>query len=491
MTYKRTIDVFFLLLLICSINLVALTMPPPPAPSILTAKEVRQDLYQFMEELQQFSAFYAIDKPVQQAQLQQQAQFIATRCEQGASNQRFAAEISKLVRLLNDPGAVVTTPSWQQSRLPLKLRPLEQDWLALDNNDHLLDVDYPFITHIDGLPLTRWIKASQAYLPNALKQNPTMQVLWLQKINVLRQDIGLAIKPNVIITLSAQQTDTLANKQSQIQVTLPVSMALMPQINPKDMQFSELSADVALVELTDLNAYENNKSQQKRLSSAMQYQTLVLDIRRAQGVSPTLLKQVSQYADRATSSNIIGLAKYRLSPRVKNDFLRGQNFIPIDSNTLAPPIVSDKHPEFSQWLRRTIDITPTSHPTHQLIALISPECKQDCEWLALSAKTWSRTTLIGEKTAGDLAKRYHFKLKNSQLDIAISASLIFDINGQLLSGVGTEPDINLPFDDTIEWPGLLSLLQQPTDIKVQRTVANRQRLTHQPPSPNLTNTLIK
>jgi C-terminal processing protease CtpA/Prc len=91
--------------------------------------------------------------------------------------------------------------------------------------------------------------------------------------------------------------------------------------------------------------------------------------------------------------------------------------------------------------------------------------------------------LIGEKTSGDFARQYRFTLPNSDLSVSLSSSLTYDAQGQLLSGVGTEPDIWLPQHSDLQWQGLVSLVsltkpktqlteQQPRQPKLARASLN-------------------
>ena len=496
-SYKHTIDAFFILLLACVVRLAVFTLPPTPAPQTLTAKEMRQDLYQLIDEINQFSAFYVIDEQRHQTQLMAKAQQLSARYTDTISQQRFAAEVNKLLYLLDDPGAQLAqantnTSSAQlnltadipnlvnanQGVLPILLRPMDSAWLALDANEQPLDADFPFITHIDGLPMTSWVSASQAYLPKTLKLSPTMQRSWLHQLNVLRQDMGLVVSPQVRLTLSTHANVleaelTEATRPTQRQVVMSVARQFDSVITHQAVHFRQIDPQTTLIELTDLDAFEQSRRQQNLLRSAMANTYLVLDVRRAHGHSQTLMTMLSQYADIKPNSTInsrhtiLGLAKYRLSPHVKNDYLQSLGFSPTATTHVTNINDEYAHPEFSTWLTRTQDVTPPTYPNNYLVLLISPECQQDCEWLAYSAKAWKRATLVGEHTAGNLAKRYHFRLHNSQLDIAVSAALIFNANGELLSGVGTAPDIALPYHDEIEWPGLLSLLK-----KAQSTAPN-------------------
>lgn len=142
------------------------------------------------------------------------------------------------------------------------------------------------------------------------------------------------------------------------------------------------------------------------------------------------------------------------------------NFKPLDVLELSSPrlnaltrrLPTIDESRFSPWFVRTKPEVIAEGNNH-LALLVSPLCKQECEWIAYRTKTWSRVNLIGEKTSGDFAKQYQFTLPNSDLEVRFSSSLAYDATGELLSGKGTEPDIWLPQNNDLEWQGLVSLVK--------------------------------
>jgi len=179
---------------------------------------------------------------------------------------------------------------------------------------------------------------------------------------------------------------------------------------------------------------------------------------------------LSPYQDVSLDSRplrqIMGFAHYRRSPELRNDYLQPLNFKPLAALDFSSPklkMLTQHLPDidankFSPWYVRTKpEVLPEGN--NRLALLVSPRCRQECEWIAYRTKAWSRVNLIGEKTSGDFARQYHFILPNSGLEIRFSSSLTYDTQGQLLSGNGTEPDIWLPQNSDIEWQGLVSLVK--------------------------------
>lgn len=510
----RTIVSFLTVIIIASlIRLAIFAMPEQERTPELSAQEVRQDLYVLLNQIEQYSAFYALKPNDMAPLLTDTAAYIAEQYQDIVSNDRFAAEVTKLLNRIKDPGAQVLNFEDKSGDLPLTLRPINEQWLALDTKNSPINSDFPFISHIDGLPMNKWISASQTYLPEPSKDSQEMQLPWLKKLNLLREDLGLSLKPYVVVTLmndnlqTQQVTIALAPKQKNQPApivdkdneTLPLVFdAFLTQLTKSPPAISSqsvyklesINTTTARLKIDDLYTFELDKELQQELLKGMEQTLLIIDLREASGFSPKLLTMLSRYQDiesgntplstRQFSSSIMGFAHYRRSAAFRNDYLQPLNFKPLESLGLSAPKLNiltrylpqiDKD-KFSPWFART---KPNVEATgnNQLVLLIGPRCRQECEWIAHRTKTWSRVNLVGERTSGDFARQYHFTLPNSRLNVRLSSSLTYDSKGQLLSGKGTEPDISLPLNHDIEWQGLVSLVKTSTSKPTQHGLKSK------------------
>lgn len=491
-SYRNIVTLFTTIILASLIQLAVFVMQEKEPTPELSAQDIHQDLHALLSQLEQHSAFYPLLPHKNTEQIAHMASLIVEQYQDITPNNRFAAEITKLLNTMKDPGAKVSNFNDKSGDLPLELRPINDQWLALDHKNNPINPNFPFITHIDGLPMSKWVTASQAYLPEPTKESREMQLPWLKKLNLLREDLGLSIKPNVRITLindelQTQQIIIAMSQKSQhhYQAITPETEGLSsntnwlltqlaqlkPEISPKPVYLLEtIDNTAARLRIDDLYAFERDKTQQQALIKGMEQPLLIVDLREAHGFSPQLLTMLSRYQDPPSDTRgpslIMGFAHYRRSPVFRNDYLQPLNFKPLDrlNFTLSElKIVTQNLPnidenKFSPWYVRT---KPTVLPegNNHLALLVSPRCRQECEWIAYRAKPWSRVSLIGDKTSGDFARQYHFSLPNSRLNIHFSSSLTYDTKGQLLSANGTEPDIWLPQNSDIEWRGLVSLIK--------------------------------
>ncbi|NMH65392.1 S41 family peptidase [Shewanella salipaludis] len=517
--YRTIVGVFCLLLGCCLLRLSLFSLPARLPAQRIEGQALRQDLYVLLERLTENSAFFALEPQRRQAALNQAAHRLAERYPISITGDRLAAEITKLLSTLGDPGASVAPFPTGAARLPVTLRPYRDRWLALTLAQRPLDPDYPFISHIDGIPLSRWLQASQAYLPTQMQQHAGMQAFWLERLGLLRQDIGLRQRPEVTLTLSnddqqqrqlilALSRQTLAPEPGLTESEVPgltehglAASELRQWVSEPELQSptrpSQLETDMGAepelarqamrISITNLDELAINPILQATLAAGLQRPLLLLDLRHAHGTHPELLQLLTGYDDGPKAKRPLGFANYRRAPGLRNDYLGPLNFIPLEESsrqprqTAATDSLATTQPRpmlmpmpgqqaFSPFYVRpypSVSSPSGAFPANNRLALlIGPDCRQECEWIAHSAKSWSRVTLIGERTVGDLGRKYYFTLPNSGLRIGVSASLAYTSEGQLLSGVGTLPDIELTGGEPLEWHRLQELLSpQPDDLR--------------------------
>ncbi len=468
MSFKGIIGLFTFVILLSSIQLALFLQPQSIQPLTLSQSEMQQDLLQLLDEIEQHSAFYSLNPEPIKAQIKQEITRLKSRYSLGVSNLNLAPEITKVLALLADPGASITSLSPNKHLLPLKLRPMGEKWLALDNQDTPLHSEYPFITHIDGLPMSVWVEQSKKYQPQSNASHSAL-VKWLHQLDLLRQDIGLEIKPEVRLTLS--------NSQAQSQhLTLATTKEMQDSSTPLP-KLINIPNNTKVLTLTRLNKFETEPSLRTELKQAAQEPLLILDMRQAKGYSDTFLKIIIQHQINISSQEqLLGFSHYRISPKFRNDFLYPINFHPLNSfnsdiqrslDAVSQRIFVPNPKSFSPWFARTIanikasEISNAENKplTKYLALIIGPQCRQDCAWLAQLASHWPNTLLIGEPTSGDIARKYSFKLTNSQLKVTLSSSLTYNANGKRISGVSLVPDIQISLEQEIAWPGLLALLK--------------------------------
>ncbi|WP_299792838.1 S41 family peptidase [uncultured Shewanella sp.] len=473
--FKEIVNLFGICLLISTLQLARLTLTSGENRVNLRHGEMRADLDTLVNEIRVHSAFSSLDSS-RLKQIESAVDSILYRYPINITSQRFNTEVMKLVAMLNDPGSRTRSPSPATGFLPIRLKPLQGSWLALNEGAQPLDPQHPFITHIDGIPLSRWVSISQQFVPKALQLSPSQQVERLSQLNMLRGEMGLAISDRVRLTL----TDHI---DSEIQLNLDVAATPLPTRTVIHQPPAAIEKRVSLVKVTELTDFKTGSPSLTQLQFAFEASLTVLDLTDTTGSSDRLLQLLTEeFAEPGTlppldetGAHILALSQYRRAIGFRSDFLRPLHFRPFDEfdffeqialTDISQQIEIENSEGFGLWHGRYTPL-PSSAKSNMAASgeghvalLIGPGCRKECEWIAYVAKSLPGVTLVGERTFGDFGRHYSFKLPHSKIDVKLTASIIYNARGELLSGQGTRPDIELPIDESIHWEGLLTLLTE-------------------------------
>ncbi|QYK04527.1 S41 family peptidase [Shewanella zhangzhouensis] len=461
-TFDAVLAALVIIITVSAMRLSLFLWPQEPRADTLTAREMRQDLYILQREIAAHSAFLSLEPVIKQQRIDSYIRAMSNRYPDQIPSPLFAAEVLKILNLLDDPGVATEADAEFGQLLPVQLRPMEDSWLALNESLTPFDENYPFISHLDDIPMARWQEAVQAFLPASSKYSLTEQATWLTRTSLLRGELGLVQKPEVTLTLTNPEGQQRRTRLPLLPPSPDPSVIALP------FSIQPIGVRGFWVTIGDLNELEQNRAQMQELKRAMAAELLVLDLRRTQGQSPALLTVLAAYADE--DSTMLGFARYRTSVDKRNDYLGNRAYQAVSE---GPQLVEDDaHSRFGQWYARS---QPKADKVSGRLALIAgPGCRQECEWIVHSAKGWQRAIIIGEDTMGDLGKLHAFQLPNLKQRFYFSSSLAYALDGSLISGAGTSPDIWVPGQESFDAEGILALIgelapvetQTPTEVKV-------------------------
>ncbi|MCL1036092.1 S41 family peptidase [Shewanella submarina] len=438
--YKGIFALFILFLLLCSVRL-GWFLLPDSLPERLSQTQINQELYLVKRWLENESAFFHILPKAQQAEIEKQLRLTGTRAT-GQSLSTYRDRLSLLLAPLGDPAANVTSDS--PSRFSLQLYPENGRWLAT-RDDALLDPRHPFITHIDGLPLTRFLKQASKHLPASLGQDPDVLPPLLSQLQSLRQQLGLDISRPPRLTL----VDELADSRRTYWLSEHnggLSFAKAPA-----NRLSYLADNAALLVVADLDNLSRDM-----LTQAMKRDALILDISGARHGNPEpLTPLLTKLAD---GRELPGLtARYRpfgahkhhqleqLGLRQTGNSHEQQGLSPLFSGQFKPERASGTASAFSS-----------------VVVIVDSGCSRACAQLAYLARHLPNVTLAGTRFAGDFSPRTQLRLPHSGITLSASTSLFYDDQGNKLSGLAINPDISLARYQTMDWHTLTALLSQGT-----------------------------
>ncbi|MCL1137628.1 S41 family peptidase [Shewanella pneumatophori] len=489
LSFKGTICAFAVLICMSAAQLLYLSISPSGIKTELTKQQYQQDIALFLNAINQYSAFAAL-KPASLESITRASQKLAKTAPQLSQTIELEHVLQSIISQLNDPGASVTRPAVNESALllPLTLRFDGQNWHALsvsgnepseinksekinelDKANHSaiaqeLDLDFPYITHIDGLPLQRWVIASQAYLADSVKLSSAAQVHWLQQISKLRQDIGLPHKTDSIITLS--------NGDNHIQRTVKLTRAIThPAAITKQLHSPEtrsLESQIAhkLIHLNDNIAPSTLNVLTELLAKpiAPNTQPLAIDIRAIKQPQPQLMAWLKMHFGQPKQQQTIGVLQYKrhshsraeqlpkhFTALNKLNFFEQTNLINqgFDNQLKQSTALSDFQarlhiaPKKKTKPKISAQTKAATSEQVQLSLLIDSDCEQECEWIALAAQKWPNVELVGSTTRGSLSPRYKVTLPHSGIELELSTGIVYGADGQLISGIGIAPAIQL------------------------------------------------
>ncbi|WP_372871159.1 hypothetical protein [Shewanella sp.] len=455
-TFEAVLAILVIIITLSAMRLSLFLWPEPPRAELLTAREMRQDLFVLRREIESHSAFLSLDHQSKLERIDSQIKALAARYPDQIPARVFGAEVLKILNLLQDPGISTSEEAEFGLRLPFILRAMENAWLALNADLQPFNPDFPFVSHIDDIPIARWQEAAQSFLPGASRYSLSEQSRWLERVGLLRTELGIKASTDVRLTLFNQDGQSIR----QVHALLPPAPEFTP---PPGFRISPIAQHSMMVTVGDLDELEHNRGNRQALQQAMQSRLLVVDLRRARGQSPALLTLLAAYGD--TETDLLGFARYRVSATKRNDYLGTTAYRAVGN---GPNLVEDEaHIRFGQWFARSQ--SQGDKVKGQLALLAGPGCRQECEWIIHSAKAWPRAIIIGEDTLGDLGKLHQFRLPNLRQSFFFSSSLAYAKDGSLISGVGSSPDIWVAGQENFDAPGLLALIGELTELPTPPT----------------------
>ncbi|WP_394391546.1 S41 family peptidase [Shewanella woodyi] len=460
-SFKDVVNVFGICLLLSILQLSHFLVIDNTTKMSLSPRQMQQDLDTLVAEVSQHSAVSALEPQLLQ-RIESRINSLRYLYSLGIDSSRFHAEIAKLLAQLNDPGINLSSSDYSTGQLPFSLKPMGQLWLALDDSETPLDLEHPFVSHIDGVALSYWLKTARKFISSSQQEDLALTLTWLSRLDLLRAEMGLPLGDTVSLTLTNDE-------ESKKELTLTIhSQAKLPY---KDLVIGSQDKDTNPIKIADLDKLSTNRKLLSQLETAFENPLTVLDLRQAEGYSDKLLSLLTNEFSPSlpeSASPVFTLARYRRASNFKSDYLRADYLHPFNEldffeqvqlSEIKMKIETQNSDNFSQlYARKNHPQTRKAQRSNRLALIIGSQCRQECEWIVYLAKAWPRVTLIGEKTLGDLGKHYHFTLPNSKLNIALTSSLHYNLQGALISGVGTEPDITFTDSEPLHWQSLVTEL---------------------------------
>ncbi len=466
--HKTIINGFGLIMLLSCIQLTIIEYRNEPPKAILKQQDVHTDLL-FLEQQINNNSIYTTLYPERSELINQRLQQQLSTPLLTIKRGEFAAQLLKLLSPLDDSTSVVTDISLKYT-LPIKLWYQDGNWLALNQQNQVLDETFPYLTHIDGIPMSRWVKASQRFLTPSLQEMPNQQANIIHLLPLLRQDIGLQESTEVRLTLSDLQ------QSKQLSLALAKTQPKR-KFYPTGESFN--NSLNGIFNFHDLSQFRVGSELEQALKQAIYSPITILDLRTAYGGGDQLLTWLSHYYagkvkppyNNISPSNIYAVGLYRPITGMRSDDLKpllftpyrqldiqAQNQIDIATQSLNKLFDTRLSHWYGRQLQSQYDEPLPQQPRGRLVLLIGPQCKQQCQWIVHFAKQWPNTLLVGEPTLGNYDKHHSVILPKSKISVSLTNSMIYDMQANRLSGVPTKPDISLSIAQYFYWKQLIPLV---------------------------------
>ncbi|WP_394203265.1 S41 family peptidase [Shewanella waksmanii] len=465
---KTIINVFGAALLISTVALGVISLQGDWVNTHLSPYQANKDLSNLSQQISAHSAIAAID-PARLERVNKAIEQYKKTLTRQVSVVEFAPAVQKILAQLNDINADIAI-SHNDKQLPVHIRYMDSQYMALSSHTELQDPAFPYLTHIDGLPINYWLNAAMRYLAIDLHQDNQALLAELAHIPQLRREIGTRASEHVNLTLfDGHQSKT---------ITLPLIDGDRPPYLPFKASRILKSELHNVIEVSDFDQFAYDKAFRQAIKQSLLTPLTILDLRRAKGSDSGLTQYLANHYGMQSYSGVqppVAIARYRLNNKLRADYLQSRHFLPLNQfsgfeqlnlSTAIQAVKATQTELFSQWYARKapysqikINPLPSQNRPGKLALLIGPHCKGECQWLVHMAQGWPKVVLVGQPTRGNFDLSYRFTLPKSDIRVSLSNSAVYNLHGKQISGVATYPDITLALDDGVNWTGLVKTIE--------------------------------
>ncbi|MHC5163765.1 MAG: S41 family peptidase, partial [Planctomycetota bacterium] len=376
---------------------------------------------------------------------------------------QFAWKINKLITLFGDGHSRVRDPDikWlSKQHLPFLIEE-DQGRYFVFKEDHsgFLDPDYPYITSVQELPISQWLRAAKEFVPDASKQFiNTHSIRNLRYYGILSRELGLAPTQSLQIQLESEDG---GNRKM-------LSLAFSKE-RPEYGSWPKTESQIIDGNIGYLRLAPFMDFRQEFLDGILQNmndfkntQGLIIDIRGNGGGARSPLNTLFPFFMKpGDEPHVINIAAYRtgIGSKEGDERFELRFLFPDDSShwTNAEKMVIKSHaktfqpewipPEgqFSPW--HYFVISPSDDERYYyydkpIIILMESWNFSACDIFLGAFKGWRNVTLLGTPSGGGSGSANSYYLHHSDIRVKLSTMASFRPNGKLYDGNGIQPDVH-------------------------------------------------
>jgi Peptidase family S41 len=345
------------------------------------------------------------------------------------------------------------------SRLPFRLERASERFVAVHADMRLLEVAYPFVNAIDGIPLERWLALSR---PLATFGGSARQILSsgvrLWALGYYRHQLGLEDSASVHVELEAVNGTTKT-------LELPVVTEAVERKRSEAERSRVLNGGVGYLNIQSMrDEPEEVQALVASMHDLKDTRALVIDVRGNGGGTRHALQALFPFFMRRDDPpRVYTTAVLRIPEGESRDdpqgYLADRFLHPITSSLWGAaeraaieafsagfrPQWQPPRSRFSDWhyaLVRSSD-APFSY-SGRIAVLMDVRCASATDIFLGAFKGWRNTTLVGTNSTGSSGRPRLVNLERSGVRLRMSSMASFRPDGFLYERLGIQPDLEVP-----------------------------------------------
>ena len=367
-------------------------------------------------------------------------------------------KLQRLIARIGDchAGAYLSESDDRAAYLPFTLADTSNGVAALKvDRSALVDMDCPYVSAIDGIPLDQWLDVAATYVANGSPQLIRNRSLGaVRRIDQMRRHLNLPASPVATITLqSANSSQSRKHKVTLTQRRSPVGRVPIARTRLLDGNIGYLRIE------------KMDNRLEKTISRHMQdFRTtdgLIIDVRDNGGGRYGILRLMYGYLTPPDEKPYVtNIAAYRESKLFGTDHIhyrptfregyKGWNDKQLAAISSARENFSPEWTPpvdlFSDWHYMVLEKTPDVSQYHykkNVVVLCNAGAFSATDGFLSGMADIPGVTLLGEPSGGGSGATRRFVLPASGIRIALSSMASFRPNGKLFDGNGVEVDIKM------------------------------------------------
>ncbi|MFQ5844717.1 MAG: S41 family peptidase [Planctomycetota bacterium] len=386
----------------------------------------------------------------------------------GITVRQFAVELMKLIAPFGDGHARVRK-RWIY--LPIgyaafHVRAVAGGRLVAMDPDHeaFVDADHPYLTHLDGVDVQRWVEAARAIVQHGSPQYVRRKCLeHLVYAKFLRRELGLPAGGAVRLRLESENRRSRTELERDL--TSDVLVLFMPLSRHEEP--ATLAGGIGYLPIEGMDDRpEFLYGLMKAMEDFRKTRGLILDVRGNGGGTRHALRALFPYLMKGDDPpRVVNVAAYRLQAEDEAGDPRGF----LSNRFMYPALHPDWSPEeraaiagaaaafepewrlpagkFSAWHYLVLEPVAEQagrryyHYDRPVVVLLDAGCFSATDIFLSGFKGWRNVTLMGTPSSGGSGRSRSYGLENSRIKVRLSTMASFRADGRAIDGNGIQPDV--------------------------------------------------